>query len=1647
MAIVGSAQVRISALEGLRPTIKAAGKKAGDDFGKEFQSSIARSFSGMQRQFQQMGRDAGRSYASGFTEGVSGNIGSGLQRAMAGAEREMSQSGRRSSDNWSANFQPDVDNKMRRVSASAPALFRRSGSDSGRAFSTSFGGTLSNVLSNSLAKSSKAAADNFTKLWSGGVVAGTAITQLVGAISSLVSGLYLVVTAAASAASSLVAVAGVFGSLLQGGIALGIAFRGIGEAIGAGFEGGAKSAQKSSASTIAAARRVADARKRIADVQIRNAERIADANERVEDAERDLRSAQRDAESAQRSLTAARREAQEELQQLAFSAEDAALAEERAAMRLEEAYEELQAVQGRPVDDRQRREAELAFKEADLGYRRSKDRASDLAEEQERAAKTGIEGTRAYSSALEDVQSANQRVFEAEEKLADARSDRGKAEAQNARDLADAQEALTRALEDQANAAQSATAAVDKYAEALAKLSPAAQSFVQQLVAMKPRFEEFTKAIQEAFFSNFNGTFFSTLPVLLNAIQGPMEKTAEIMGLLGSQLFQAFADNADLVTNALDGGNRILSIFTREGENGYNMMEGLVTIFLRLWEAIEPVTTRFAEWLSVLVDGAAATLDTEEGLGRLTEFFDRAGDRAAAFGEIFGHVFDLFGSLAEAAAPAIDELLSYFNESFEGMATSAENNMGGLTSYFNDVVENIKPILDLVGQLGMVFLELGASPAIKETFEILRDGTGDSRGIAVSIREILLGFSEAGPEFARLIVAVGEIVALLTESGAFTAFFDQLADIAEAVRDFLQQNWVQDLMADVGPWIGRLKAIGLLFLGLPLVGKVLFGYFAKMGGLVAGIGRTLGTAGRAVRGAVTGARAASGAGALGRTAAAGRGAASSVRADALAKRRNAQALSQMTKQQKVMSAFRSIGAKVSKVFRGVGKVFSGIGKALAPVTKLFSGIGRVFGTLFNVLKPVLSIFGRVFSILIRFAGPIGIVIGIVMTLIQVFKWAYENVDWFREAVDKVIQWFKNLPQMIGEWVNNIKEFFSGAWDDLSAKFQENVDRVGEIWNTFREWVMGIPAAIGEWLGGMWDTIWQALQNAWNFVLELYVGYWEFIFSIPGRIWEALQTMWDIISDALQWVWDRAVVIFQAIWDFVIGLPGRIWDGLQNMWDIITDALGWVWDRALLGFQRMWDYVAAIPGRIWEGLQSMWSGISEFLGNAIDGAKQLWNDFIEWVKDVPGKIADAFKNLGNLIGEKIVGGLNDLIDWINESLIGGLERLIHGLAPGIDLPRVPNVSWTGMAEGGYVSGPGGPKDDKIPARLSNGEYVMRHEAVRRIGRGNLDKLNKGGLDIGSGGQINIGNWRWDTPDVVGAARNWGLDRLGEGLVNLIDWTMDRVPAGFKNANFFTQLLFGAIETKLKEAAEAFGRDKQKEADAAAATNAGSNLPPYTGPPGAWTFPLGVRAGWNTYPGHSYGGIDFPVPTGVAIRAASSGVIGRKLSLTGSYGKYIVINHGGVETVYAHMSRFAGPSVGQNVKTGQVIGYVGSTGNSTGPHLHFEVRYEGNAASSLRRRGVALAKGGMVRATPGGVMSLLAEGGKHERVEPLDSQGLSARDKALISEMAAKFGGGAGGGGTVVRVYIGDRELSDLVRYEVDDSNQRLARSLAVGRRGR
>ena len=93
-----------------------------------------------------------------------------------------------------------------------------------------------------------------------------------------------------------------------------------------------------------------------------------------------------------------------------------------------------------------------------------------------------------------------------------------------------------------------------------------------------------------------------------------------------------------------------------------------------------------------------------------------------------------------------------------------------------------------------------------------------------------------------------------------------------------------------------------------------------------------------------------------------------------------------------------------------------------------------------------------------------------------------------------------------------------------------------------------------------------------------------------------------------------------------------------------------------------------------------------------------------------------------------------------------------------------------------------------------------------------------------------------------------------------------------------------------------------------------------------------------------GVDLAGPVGTPILATADGEVS-KAEWFSSYGLYVSIEHGGaIQTRYGHMSRLA-VAAGQQVRKGQVIGYIGSTGRSTGPHLHYEVRVAGQAVNPI------------------------------------------------------------------------------------------------------
>jgi murein DD-endopeptidase MepM/ murein hydrolase activator NlpD len=115
--------------------------------------------------------------------------------------------------------------------------------------------------------------------------------------------------------------------------------------------------------------------------------------------------------------------------------------------------------------------------------------------------------------------------------------------------------------------------------------------------------------------------------------------------------------------------------------------------------------------------------------------------------------------------------------------------------------------------------------------------------------------------------------------------------------------------------------------------------------------------------------------------------------------------------------------------------------------------------------------------------------------------------------------------------------------------------------------------------------------------------------------------------------------------------------------------------------------------------------------------------------------------------------------------------------------------------------------------------------------------------------------------------------------------------------------------------------------------------------SFTSGFGVRS--DPFRGRAamHAGIDLAGPVGTPIYATADGIVGRAEYHNGGYGNLVELNHGrGIQTRYGHLTRYT-VQAGQRVTRGQLIGYMGSTGRSTGSHLHYEVRIDGKAVNPV------------------------------------------------------------------------------------------------------
>jgi hypothetical protein len=641
----------------------------------------------------------------------------------------------------------------------------RQGRSVGDTFSKGFGRGVGGGLTNSLstfAASADAARKRFQSLVRTSFIVGPALSVLVSTIGTLVAGLVSLASSLVAAAPSAIVLASALTSVGIAAIGLRAALSGVGKAISAGTK--ANLAGKKSTDAVEQATK-----------------RLLLATERVTEAQEDF--------------TKAVKDAQEEIQQLGFDAEDAALAESKAAIELEKARETLQRVQDLPPNSRARREANLAFQEAELNLRRAKDRNSDLRKEQERLA------TAAVAAGTTQVEQTDT-YLDAQKNLVDA-----------LRDQKDAQ--------DEVNKAKTGGTADTSFQDALADLSKEAQGFVRYMVGtFIPSLKTLRDALGKELFSQLESNLERLRTVLFPALRPVLEQ-------LGNDIGKAFTRLTDGIVNP-ENIVKLNKVIAQSGisiQSYAGTLSNLYESFLTLLVAAEPLINKFNKFIENKTAAFADYLNLQEASGELTKFFNKAGDIAARLGSIFGNLFGGISNITKANfSPGgggyiliewLDEVLRKF-DSFSGSVSGQQ----ALQKYFKDVAINAKAVLQSIGAFVKIILQAGADPNVALFWDTLK-------GAAPILGSIFTQLNAAGPALAEFIVSLFRFAEITLTTGAIQNFLGVLTTALNTLSSILASPGVKGLF-DFG---SRLLAF---FLAFGTIAKLVkFAGFVVSGSLIA----------------------------------------------------------------------------------------------------------------------------------------------------------------------------------------------------------------------------------------------------------------------------------------------------------------------------------------------------------------------------------------------------------------------------------------------------------------------------------------------------------------------------------------------------------------------------------------------------------------------------------------------------------------------------------------------------------------------------------------------------------------------------------------------------------------------------------------------
>lgn len=599
----------------------------------------------------------------------------------------------------------------------------------------------------------------------------------------------------------------------------------------------------------------------------------------------------------------------------------------------------------------------------------------------------------------------------------------------------------------------------------------------------------------------------------------------------------------------------------------------------------------------------------------------------------------------------------------------------------------------------------------------------------------------------------------------------------------------------------------------------------------------------------------------------------------------------------------------------------------------------------------------------------------------------ELVDWETGEIlsrwdvykkDRAKQW-EEMTSGWGEFWEGLKQGLAKYNEEQQVEHDKNHAEYEKSVN--KHW-KSIKTSVSGWWGGIKTDFKTWLNDKLSEFNSFKTNLSKYFSDLWTTLTKNLSTWWNnIISNFKQWLNDK----ISEFNKFRTNLSKFF----SDLWTTLTRNLSTWWNNIITNFKR-WlnDKISAVTrfgGDVGRAFGQVWTNVTNAMDKAWSNIRSKFDGFLSG-------LVTAARNIGTGLRNAFASAFNTGM----KSVTSGVNKIISGINWVLDKLSVSKKisTWTVTPIPTYEKGTDGHPEDG-PAIVNDGPGKNFREAfMTPDGRAGVFPDQRNMLvNLPKGTSVLPGEKTKDLMDQFNVPKYAG--GIGEGINKIWEW----VSGGAKNlldkaiglfgsepkstgSTIWGDVAKGAFRT-VKDAAVGFIDSQISDLFTFGGVNFGSG------------FTLTSRFGRRW--GRMHEGLDYAAAMETPIPAQAGGRVTQS-RYHPTYGNFVEVTSGGVQYRYAHNSKNL-VAVGDTVRAGQHLGLVGSTGRSTGPHVHFEIRVGGRAVDPLTYQG---AGGGGFRAAGTGVQQWA---GVATQALKMTGQYSPANLSRLLMQMKSESGGNA------------------------------------------